>query len=196
MEDIQICYIGDSFVGGVGDREILGWTGRLTMMSQTSRQEFTHYNLGIRGDTSSDILKRWEIEARARLLPSSINCVVFSFGVNDTIMEYGKVKVSLVDSMKNAREILGRAKIRYNVIMIGPPAVDDDRHNLRIKAYDEAYATVCKMLKINYLSLFDKLEEKRGWKKEITSNDGVHPREKGHELLAKYIYGWDGWWFR
>jgi len=34
MEDVRVCYIGDSFVKGVGDQNKLGWAGRLSNMSQ------------------------------------------------------------------------------------------------------------------------------------------------------------------
>jgi len=195
MEDIRICYIGDSFVKGTGDPKKLGWTGRLSLTSQNSQREITHYNLGVRRDTSADILARWELEAHVRLPSFSINCVVFSFGVNDTVVENGRVRVSLIDSMKNTREILGIAKVKYNVLMIGPPPIDDEYQNIRIKAYDEAYSTVCQMLGVNYLSIFDKLIEDEIWIKEIKSNDHIHPKENSYELLSEYIYNWKGWWF-
>ncbi len=195
MEDIRICYIGDSFVNGVGDPYFLGWSGRLSAMNQNRNQKITHYNLGIRGDTSADILARWEREAEARLPKFSINCAVFSFGLNDTIIEKKRVKVSLVNSMKNIRLILGRAKAKYNVVMIGPPAIDNDKHNARIKTYDEAYATVCNMLGVNYLSIFNKLVDDKEWREEVSLNNHSHPTEKGYDMLAKYIYSWNGWWF-
>jgi lysophospholipase L1-like esterase len=195
MEDIRICYIGDSFVKGAGDPKMLGWAGRLSQMSQRSGEEITHYNLGVRRDTSYDILTRWEREAHVRLPSFSINCVVFSFGVHDSIIENSRARVSLVDSMKNAREILGIAKVKYNVAMIGPPPIDDDYQNSRIKSYDEAYATVCQMLGVNYLSIFDMLLSNQDWLNEVKVNDGIHPRENGYEILSRYIYNWEGWWF-
>jgi len=195
MEDVRICYIGDSFVKGTGDSKKLGWVGRLSLMSQNSKREITHYNLGVRGDTSADILARWEREAHVRLPNFSINCVVFSFGVNDTIVENSRTRVSLVDSMKNAREILGIAKVKYNVLMVGPPPIYDEYQNARIKAYDEAYATVCQMLEVDYLSIFDILIENSIWMEELKLNDHAHPRDGGYELLSRYIYNSNSWWF-
>jgi len=195
MEDVRICYIGDSFVNGVGDPYFLGWAGRLSSMNQNKKQKITHYNLGVRRDTSSDILARWEKEAEIRLPKFSINCTVFSFGLNDTVIENGRVRVSLVNSMKNIRLILARAKVKYNVVMIGPPAINNDKHNARIKTYDEAYSTVCNMLNISYLSLFNRLVDDMEWREEVSLNEHAHPTQKGYELLAKYIYSWNGWWF-
>jgi lysophospholipase L1-like esterase len=97
--------------------------------------------------------------------------------------------------MKNTRVILTRAKAKYNVVMIGPPAINDDNQNSRIKIYDEAYTSICNMLGINYLSLFSRLIDDKEWRDEVSLNDNFHPRERGHNLLANYIYNWDGWWF-
>jgi len=37
MQDIRICYVGDSFVNGTGDPAKLGWTGRLSASSQSNK---------------------------------------------------------------------------------------------------------------------------------------------------------------
>ncbi len=195
MENVRICYIGDTILNGIGDSTLLGWAGRLSRISQNSKHYITHYNLGVVGDTSSDIVDRWEIEVNRRLSNSSINCIVFSFGLSDSIIENKRVKVSLIDSMKNARAIIGRAKVKYNVAMIGPTAVIDEIHNARIKSYDEAYSTVCGMLGINYLSIFKILINDIDWIEDIKKNDNIHPTEKGHEIIANHIYNWKGWWF-
>jgi len=195
MEDIRICYIGDSFVKGIGDPNKLGWAGRLSYLSQNSQRAITHYNLGVRGDTSTNILARWEREAKVRLPLFSINCIVFSFGVNDTIVENGITRVPIAQSMKNLRDILGVAKVKYNILMIGPPPIDNEQQNISIKAYDEAYASVCNMLGVNYLSIFDKLVNDEVWMGDVRNNDHAHPRENGYELLSQYIYNWKGWWF-
>ncbi|KIM05840.1 MAG: hypothetical protein KU29_09495 [Sulfurovum sp. FS06-10] len=184
MRDIRICYVGDSFVQGVGDEAKLGWTGRLSQKSDEGEMQITHYNLGIRGDTSSDILKRWEQEVALRLGNGSENYVVFSFGVNDTVKVNGFVRVSLIESMTNIRDILGEAKPHYNVLMVGPPLIDDEEQNMRIRAYDQAYANICKNLGVPYLSIVDSTVEM------------VDNIEKGYELLAQYVYDWDAWWFK
>ena len=103
MRDVSICYVGDSFVNGTGDPEKLGWTGRLSAKSQNGNIDITHYNLGIRRNTSEDVLKRWESECQARLPEISDNKVIFSFGVNDTVIENGQKRVSLENSIANTK---------------------------------------------------------------------------------------------
>ena len=193
MRDMRICYIGDSFVNGTGDPGKLGWTGRLSAISQNKDLDITHYNLGVRRESSEDILKRWESECQARLPKTSQNKVVFSFGVNDTVIENGHRRVSLEKSVENARSILLDASKKYNVIMIGMPPVDDDEHNKRIKELDLKFQDLCKELGIPYLSIFNKLYHDAIWREETTMNDGAHPKDKGYEILASFIKNWHSW---
>lgn len=196
MKDIRICYVGDSFVNGTGDPDKLGWVGRLSRNAESDGIEITHYNLGIRRETSSDIVQRWASECRARLPDGSDNRVVFSFGVNDAVVEKGSPRVGVDVSVVNARAILTEALRSYAVIMVGPPPIDDDALNVKIRELDEKYAGLCRELKVPYLSVFDRLAGDAVWNCEVKGNDGAHPRAEGYTRLAEYIQSWEGWWFR
>jgi acyl-CoA thioesterase-1 len=193
MRDVRICYVGDSFVNGTGDPTKLGWSGRLSSNSQNNNLDITHYNLGVRRETSEDIMKRWEVECNSRLPQVSENIVVFSFGVNDTMIENGQRRVSLESSIENAKTILLKASKEYDVIMIGMPPINDDEHNKRIKELDDKYQELCNKLNIPYLSIFNRLVHDPIWKEEVSLNDDAHPRDKGYEILANYITNWNGW---
>ncbi len=193
MRDVRICYVGDSFVNGTGDPTKLGWTGRLSESSQNNNLDITYYNLGIRRETSEDILKRWELECQLRLPKVSENKVVFSFGVNDTVIEDGQRRVSLENSIENARTILLNASKQYDVIMIGMPPINDDEQNKRIKELDSKYQELCNALNIPYLSTFNRLLHDKVWRDEVALNDGAHPRDKGYEILADFVKNWSGW---
>ena len=84
MEDLPVCFIGDSFVAGVGDPQHLRWAGRLAARSWRAGRPLTAYNLGVRRQTSRDISHRWLSECQQRLPTTADGRVVFSFGVNDT----------------------------------------------------------------------------------------------------------------
>lgn len=193
MRDVRICYIGDSFVNGTGDPTKLGWAGRLSQSSQDNNLDITHYNLGIRRETSEDILKRWELECQSRLPKVSENKVVFSFGVNDTVIENGQRRVALEKSIENTRAILLKASKLYDVIMIGMPPINDDAQNQSIKELDSKFQDLCNELNIPYLSTFNRLLHDKVWRDEVALNDGAHPRDKGYEILANFIKNWSGW---
>jgi lysophospholipase L1-like esterase len=64
---IRICFFGDSIFNGTGDDACLGWVGRICSAVRRRGTDLTCYNLGIRRDTSTDVLARWQVEARVRL---------------------------------------------------------------------------------------------------------------------------------
>ncbi|MGK8554371.1 GDSL-type esterase/lipase family protein [Nocardia gipuzkoensis] len=85
--DLWVCFVGDSFVAGVGDERCLGWAGRLGAAAHAEGVPLTAYNLGVRRQTSAEILDRWLIECSPRL-PEGVDArVVLSFGVNDAMCE-------------------------------------------------------------------------------------------------------------
>jgi hypothetical protein len=55
MQDLRICFVGDSYINGSGDEQCLGWIGRLCERRFTRQFRLTVYDLGIRGATT-DIL--------------------------------------------------------------------------------------------------------------------------------------------
>lgn len=194
-QDIRICFIGDSLVNGTGDEAALGWAGRLCAMANASNIPVTYYNLGIRRNTSKDVLLRWENECTLRLPDFCDGRIVLSCGVNDTTIENGKVRVNSVESCANVRAILRGAK-RYTVLMVGPPPVLDDEQNKRIEDLSFAFARETQALGVPYVDLFSALCLDDAYKREVSSNDGSHPKSEGYSKMARIIGSSSSWWFR
>ena len=116
---LRLCFIGDSITVGTGDDAFLGWPGRLCAAARSQGCDLTLYNLGIRGETSEDIRRRWRQEAERRL-PATMNCaLVFAFGINDCAVENGvKLRVELEQTVVNARAILNEAKAWLPAIFV------------------------------------------------------------------------------
>ena len=192
-KDLRICFIGDSFVNGTGDETKLGWTGRVSAQLERDRDdlEVTHYNLGIRRNTSEDILNRWGEESTQRLKGDFEKLLVFSFGVNDTVIENGDQRVSKHQCLKNAHAILTPAASESRVLMIGPPPIADSEQNIRIKDLDVSLAQLCHSISVPYLSVVNELIHDPIWMREVASNDGAHPRSAGYAKLANLISAWD-----
>ena len=193
--DIRICFVGDSFVNGTGDEAALGWAGRLCAAAADKGFDITYYNLGIRRNTSKDILLRWEYECALRLSDVCDARVVISCGVNDTVIEMGQLRVHAEESSTNLREILHGAK-KYKVLMIGPPPVGGDDHNARIQALSIAFAREASALAVPYIDIFSALAADVDYQQEVSHNDGSHPRSHGYAKMAHLIASSPHWWFR
>ena len=192
-QDIRICFIGDSLVNGTGDEAALGWAGRLCAMANADYIPVTYYNLGIRRNTSKDILLRWESECTLRLPDACDGRIVLSCGVNDTVIENGKMRVDFAESCENVRAILRGAK-RYTVIMVGPPPVLDDEQNERIESLSLAFARETKALGVPYIDLFFALCADDAYRREVSQSDGAHPRSGGYSKMARIIGASPNWW--
>ncbi|ALE93089.1 hypothetical protein AOC05_13470 [Arthrobacter alpinus] len=81
--DVRVCFVGDSFVAGVGDEPHLSWAGRVTPAP-------TFFGASMPN-------------ARPVCPPESHACVVLSFGVNDTKYESGQSRVAARASIAHLR---------------------------------------------------------------------------------------------
>ncbi len=186
--DIRICFVGDSLVNGTDDPACLGWAGRLCVDMYERGIPVTYYNLGVRRNTSRDILQRWQAECTARLPVSCDAWVVFSFGVNDTNEENGVLRVSQEESFANVRAILqDAAAAGYRTLMVGPPPIDNDAHNARIKVFSAYCAQTAAGLGVPYVDLYGALVGDAMYRAEVAGNDGAHPASAGYEKLVGII---------
>ena len=194
VRDVRVCFVGDSFVAGVGDSEFRGWVGRLA--AGTSREvALTAYNLGVRRQTSSDIRERWRVECAQRL-PADSDCrVVFSCGVNDTTAEDGAARVDPEVSVRNLGEMLRECVARgWRVLVVGPPPIDDAGQNERTAALDRRFAEVCRSAGVEYVPVFDALAADAVWTQQVRDGDGAHPDSGGYRAFAALVRpAWERW---
>ncbi|TQM29687.1 GDSL-type esterase/lipase family protein [Nocardia bhagyanarayanae] len=182
--DLRICFVGDSFVAGVGDPRCLGWVGRLG----PAAMPFTGYNLGVRRETSADIVARWQAECTPRLPEGTDARVVFSFGVNDTVLENGSPRVDPGESVANLTNVLAVAAERgWQTMVVAPPPVDDDAHNVRIAHLDERFAEICAGAGTPYARVHHELRANEVWMREVREGDGAHPGAAGYDAIAALI---------
>jgi lysophospholipase L1-like esterase/ADP-ribose pyrophosphatase YjhB (NUDIX family) len=194
---MRICFIGDSFVNGTGDPECLGWTGRICRAVRQLGYDLTYYNLGIRRETSTDVESRWLKEAACRLPANCDGRVVFSFGVNDMMIEADKTRVDLTVSVEAARRVLMVALQQYPVLMVGPAPIADVEQNLRSACLSERFEQLCREVNVPYLDILTPLQASENWMQEVAAGDGAHPGATGYAELAKLVQNWSAWgdWF-
>lgn len=190
---MRICFFGDSFVNGTGDDDCLGWPGRLCADARARGRDVTLYNLGIRRDTSGDVAKRWEGEAAARLAPDHDGRLVFSFGVNDCVLEAGRPRVSEEVSLAYAGRILSHARTMWPTLMIGPPCTCDVDLDERVSQLSDRLALLCLELSVPFLPIFQKTKSMEVWRREAGQGDGIHPNRGGYALIHGAILDWQPW---
>lgn len=198
-QDIRICFVGDSLVNGAGDETALGWAGRLCAIANAGGTPVTYYNLGIRGNTSKDILLRWKHECALRLPDFCDGRIVISCGVNDTVIANGLLRVQPEESCANLREIL-RGANAYKILLVGPPPVEDNVQNERINTLSQAFAHEAMVFNVPYIELFSPLISDEKYKRDVSNNDGCypkgfHPSSGGYSKIAEIVSLSPSWWF-
>jgi acyl-CoA thioesterase-1 len=196
MIDKQVLFFGDSHVAGVGDEAGLGWVGRVAAASFDAGRPFIPYNLGVGGDTSVDVLTRWQIEAQPRLRALMKSRVVFSFGVNDTTLEDERPRVEGERSLGALGKALERADdLGLTALVVGPAPVDDEDQNERIAALSQGFAAICADKSAPFVDIVGELRNSPVWREEVATDDGAHPGAAGYELLAELVLaeGWLEW---
>jgi lysophospholipase L1-like esterase len=193
MAVLRIAFLGDSMTNGTGDPTMLGWVGRVCAAAWGRGHDVTAYNLGIRGDTSADIHARWRAEAAARLPAGRPRALVFSFGVNDCVLEGEAPRVHPDATLKHAQAMLAAAQAIGPVLMVGPPPIDDAGVNARVRALEPRLAGVCAELGVPFLPVLEALLADPHWIAEARAGDGAHPGAKGYAAMAALVDQWPAW---
>ncbi len=201
----RIYFFGDSITLGANDGSGLGWPGRLCRAQTWNNRRVAAYNLGVNGDTSTDVGARWRAETAARSR-NATGLLVFAFGFNDASRrDGGGLQVPLPLSLENARSIIAEAQALSDVLWIGPTPLDEaanplqtpyaswETRNTDIAEYDSAYAGLAGELGVDYLSLYPEFETSERFHAALAAYDGVHPADDGYALIAETVAGWDAW---
>ncbi|MFP7761647.1 GDSL-type esterase/lipase family protein [Marisediminicola sp. LYQ85] len=183
--DLRVCFVGDSYVAGVGDPTALGWVGRVTAEGIAAGLPLTAYNLGVRGETSTQIARRMPIEVAPRLTPATDPRLVVSFGVNDTVESAGRLSASTKQTLRALKDM--QAAMTVPMLLVGPPAVGDPAQDERLAATSALLARDAGQLGVPFIETFGATYSSTLWRQQVRDGDGYHPATEGYALLASVV---------
>lgn len=197
---MQILVFGASIVYGKWDSRG-GWVQRLrTYIEEKEGRDgnIDVYNLGIDGGTSEKVLERLERETQPRVCDKNA-IIIISIGGNDSEInkKSRENRVSIEKYKENMEKIANEAnRFSSKVIFIGMTPVDESKMdpipwrkelsyiNEEIKKYNSIMKDVAIRNNIECID-FDAELDKVNWGNLLA--DGVHPNDKGHELLFNLL---------
>lgn len=195
---MDILIFGDSGAYGAWDIKG-GWVQRLREVLDKENvkdlENFTlTYNLSISGDTTEDILKRFDTETKAYLRGRKARMIIFSVGVNDSRLINGKPAVISEQFRKNISDLINEAKKHTaRIVFIGLEVIypkfvrwsKTETYNIEdVKEYNNVIKEVCKENKVYFIEIFDKII-KMNYKDLL--QDELHYNSEGHKKLFKII---------
>jgi len=181
---MNICIFGDSITWGAYDPQNGGWVNRLKNYFEEQGEDNDVYNLGVSGDSTTDLFERIEIETKSR----EANLIIFAIGVNDAqfIHSTNSNRISDGDFESNIKKLFEIAKeFTSKIIFIGLTSVDETKTkpipwntdktytNERIKKFDQIIENFCLKNNLKFIPINDLLNND-------DLIDGLHPNTQGH----------------
>lgn len=189
--DIGLCFVGDGFVAGYGDPKALGWVSRVVGRTQAPGADLTAYNLGVRGDSSAEVMQRWRVECPPRWQGRAERRLVVGVGAQDVHQ-----RTSTARSRLNLANVLDEAATTGIAgFVVGPTPTMDKDLNSRLEALAGAQADVCARRGVPFVDCFAPLRGHDQWQADLGAGDGVHPGQVGYGLIAWLVlhHGWREW---
>lgn len=189
---MNICIFGDSITWGAFLPFRGAWANLLRNYLESLNDKIALYDLGIDRNTSTDLLRRFDEEAKER----NADLIIFAIGINDSA--YRKINSSPITTpqlfKKNINELINKArKFTKNIIFVGLVKGDDsktiplarsttgkcyDKENT--KKYNEIIKKICESEGISFIDLFNLLNDE-------DFDDGLHPNLGGHQKMFEAV---------
>lgn len=197
---MRVLIYGDSITQGYWDIDG-GWVSRIRKrydqraIGTGDYDQPTIFNMGVSGDSSDEVLARFDIETKARA--SEELTFIFAVGVNDARTKAG---VNFSDAKRyrqNLSEIVRQAR-QYSdrILFVGlTPCVEARSNpvtwsntgytNDRIKAFDSTLKEFCEQNNISFVDIFEPFQDAEAQTELLP--DSLHPNGEGHQLIADLV---------
>lgn len=171
----RLVILGDSLTEGYGVAKDSAYPALLETLIRKAGKSWTVINAGVTGSTTASGPSRMEWQ-----LKNKPDLMILALGAND-----GLRGISLNETEKNLAKTIEQAqKAQVKVIIAGmllPPNYGEGYRN----RFSKMYVNLAKKYKIPKIPFL--LEGVAGDPK-LNQADGIHPNEKGHEIMAKSIF--------
>ncbi len=197
----QLFCFGHSITHGSKDNEG-GWTERLRRHLLKNHDDHSLYNLGISGEDSEQLVRRFEEELERRYWPEEDATILIQVGTNDIqliheesnyLEERQGIRVPEENYRENLRKLIEKARDYGKIVIVGEPytsiegsipwveGVDSSEELLQ--EYMEIQKRVCEEENVPRIDLrsFDREE----WLEKV--EDGIHPEDEGHEIIFEEV---------
>ncbi len=173
--ETKVLFIGDSLTAGYGVKSELAYPSLVEKkMNTKGNNKIKIINAGISGSTTSGGLKRlkWYLKTKPEIL-------FLALGANDGLRG---VKVS--ESTKNLTELIKFAQSKGLVIVLAGMKVPPNYGKQYSDEFEQMFIKLSQKYKLDFIPFL--LEGVAG-NKDLNQADGIHPNEKGHQIIANLV---------
>ena len=186
---IQIFFVGDELVAGLGDARGMGWTGRV-MARTPHNPPILAYELAFAGEDTSSLTNRWRVDVSPRLKRDADNRLVIGLGSHDLDSGLSSARSRL--HLANLLDVAQR--LQLNPFVVGPPP-RTDLPLPQVLELSRAYHDVCERRSVPYVDTAQPLATHEQWLTDMKLSNGYVPHQAGYGLLAWLVLhaGWHSW---
>lgn len=198
-EGSTVLFYGDSITDVHRDRDDFyglgeGYPTKAAAIYQAlfPEQKVTFLNRGISGDTTTQLLQRYDADVKA-LRPDYLSILI---GINDTWRRYDSDRLTTSEQFEqNYRKLLAQARTDFpqcKILLMEPWLLSSDPQKLHWHEDFDPKREIVNALRseadyfLNTAEIFE-AAKKEGASDADISADGVHPTSFGHGLIA---LGW------
>ena len=171
----KIVFLGDSLTEGYGIAFERAYPALLQEMFTEKKMDIEVINAGVSGSTSAGGKSRlrWYLKAKPDI-------IFIALGANDGLrgLKISQTKQNLEDIISMALE--NKLKVIVAGMLLPPNYGETYREEFK-----QMYEELSKKYKIIFYPF---LLEGVGGEKDLNLADGIHPNEKGHQLMAKKLF--------
>jgi lysophospholipase L1-like esterase len=203
---VRVLVFGASITQGFWDTEG-GWAVRLykhyaklKLREITAEDDYPDvFNLGISGDTSKDLLRRFESETSARLTNQRQGAIIFSIGTNNAITnKQGELVSPLSTYKEDLEQLIEKARqLTTKIMFVELVPCEEDRttpvfwrdiyyRNKDIAAVNGVIRQVANDNQIKFVEVFEPMRQKMSDGAEFFA-DGLHPNDAGHQFIFERV---------
>lgn len=193
---------GDSITYGAWDMGTSGWATKFRAYLDSRHDEPTYYfyPLGIHGETTDGLKKRFdnELEARRRKDDTTYT-FIFAYGANDAtwLTDRERFKAAIDDFEKNLQYVINHAKdLNAEIFLIEITPVNEEHSanlvsrnksclNEYVDNYNKRLRTVAESSSVNLIELNQKFYN--AGLDQVLVKDGLHPTQSGHEIIFEHV---------
>lgn len=171
-----ILFLGDSLTEGYGLNKEEAYPSLVQkLIKKELNQEVQIINAGVSGSTTSDGIARMKWYLR-----KNPDIVFIALGAND-----GLRGLDLNQSQNNLEKIINMALSTKAKVLLSGMLIPPNYGQKYTQEFKKMYLNLSEKHKLRMMPF---LLESVAVKKEYNQSDGIHPNEKGHEVIAKDVF--------
>ncbi len=190
MRNLRVVVLGDELLTGAGDPKGLGWLGRVQARIPQG-DDVAVFPLAKIGETTAQLLERWQSEALPRFSKDTENYLVLALSSQDILAQ-----TTISRSRLNLASLLDDAiREGVSVFVVGPTPTGVLEYDSEVGELNAGFADVVKRRQLKYVDCFSPLKDHEGWLAEVTNHPRRLPGQVGYGLMAWLVLnrGWFEW---